>query len=81
MKNSRRLLLLAVPGLAVLLLSSGCTSTNLARVRPWERAALADYTMNLGRDPLALAAAEHVYFSRESSTGGRGVSGGSCGCN
>ena len=81
MKTSRRLLVLAVPGVAILLLSSGCTSTSLARVHPWERTALVDYSMNPGRDPLALAAAEHVYFSRESASGGRGVNGSSCGCN
>ena len=81
MKNSRRLLLLAVPGVAILLLASGCTNPSLVRVHPWERAALADYTMNPGRDPLALASAEHIYFSRESASGGRGVNGSSCGCN
>jgi len=81
MKNSRLLLFVTVPGVAVLLLASGCTSASLARVHPWERTALADYTMNPGRDPLALAASEHVYFSRESASGGRGVNGSSCGCN
>ncbi len=81
MKTSRRLLLVAVPGLVLLALASGCTNPSLARVHPWERAALADYTMNPARDPLALAAAEHVYFSRESASGGRGVGGSGCGCN
>ena len=61
--------------------STGCTSTNLVRVKPWERADLADYTMNPGRDPLATAMSEHVYFSRETATGGRGVGGSGCGCN
>ena len=46
-----------------------------------ERAALADYTMNPGRDPLATAMAEHTFFSRETATGGRGVGGSGCGCN
>jgi hypothetical protein len=58
---------------------TGCATT--ARVQPWERATLADYTMRPDRDPLALALAEHVYFSRESATGGRGVGGSGCGCN
>ncbi len=61
--------------------SSGCSQTNLVRVKPWERAALADYTMNPGRDPLARALAEHTFFSRETATGGRGVGGSGCGCN
>jgi len=37
--------------------------------------------MNSGRDPLATANAEHVYFSREAAPGGRGVGGSGCGCN
>jgi hypothetical protein len=34
-------------------------------------------------DPIATATvnAEHVYFSRESASGGRGVGGSGCGCN
>lgn len=67
--------------LAGVVLLSGCTSTNLVRVKPWERAALADYTMNPARDPLHTAMAEHVFFSRETAAGGRGVGGSGCGCN
>ena len=59
----------------------GCANSNLVRVKPWERATLADYTMNPGRDPIATVNAEHVYFSRESASGGRGVGGSGCGCN
>jgi hypothetical protein len=32
-------------------------------------------------DPIATVNAEHVYFSRESASGGRGVGGSGCGCN
>jgi hypothetical protein len=60
---------------------SGCASTELARVKPWQRAALADYTMRPDRDPLNTAMSEHVYFSRETASGGRGVGGSGCGCN
>ena len=70
----RRLLLLALFGLGLGL--GGC-----ATVQPWERATLADYTMNPGRDPLHNTMFEHIYFSREASTGGRGVGGSGCGCN
>jgi hypothetical protein len=68
---------------SVLCLGSGCSSTNttLVRVKPWERATLAGYDMNPARDPIATAMAEHVYFSRETATGGRGVGGSGCGCN
>jgi len=79
MKLRRFFLLLS---LAILSLAgAGCTSANLVRVKPWERAELAGYTMNPGRDPLATAMAEHVFFSRESAAGGRGVGGSGCGCN
>lgn len=62
-------------------LGSGCANANLARVKPWERATLADYTMRPDRDPLHTAMVEHRYFSRETATGGRGVGGSGCGCN
>jgi hypothetical protein len=66
------LALLALPAF----FTSGCTT-----VQPWERAALADYKMNPARDPLLTAMCEHGYFSREASSGGRGVGGSGCGCN
>jgi hypothetical protein len=59
-------------------LFTGCATV---KVQPWERATLADYTMRADRDPLAVAAGEHTYFSRESAMGGRGVGGSGCGCN
>jgi hypothetical protein len=77
--TSRRLLsFLLLTGAAC---AGGCTSAQLTRVQPWERAALADYTMNPSRDPLHTAMSEHIYFSREGSSGGRGVGGSGCGCN
>jgi hypothetical protein len=71
-------LLLAALSIAVL---GGCANPKLVRVKPWERAQLADYMMRPDRDPLATANAEHVYTSRESATGGREVGGSGCGCN
>ncbi len=72
--NRKHLILLA--GLALVGLGSGC-----AHVKPWERSALADYTMRGDRDSLGVAFDEHMYFSREAASGGRGVGGGGCGCN
>lgn len=69
-------LLLLLGGLAALM--TGCTT---AKVQPWERAALADYTMRPDRDPMHNTMSEHIYFSREASSGGRGVGGSGCGCN
>jgi len=67
--------------LLVAALISGCAGFNPVRVKPWKRAALADYIMQADRDPLHTVFAEHVYFSRESTTGGGGVGGSGCGCN
>ena len=58
------------------LLQTGC-----AHVSPWERGDLADFTMRDDRDPLDDTFREHVFFTREAASGGRGVGGGGCGCN
>jgi Domain of unknown function (DUF4266) len=63
---------------AVLLTGVSCSSTN---VKPWERGQLAGYLMKPSRDPLSDSISEHVWFTRESFAGGRGVGGGGCGCN
>ena len=68
-------------GIVAVALSGGCANPSLARVKPWERATLTDYTMRPDRDPLHTAMAEHIYFSRETATGGRAVGGSGCGCN
>ncbi|MBE7538155.1 MAG: DUF4266 domain-containing protein [Opitutaceae bacterium] len=72
-----RIALLVLAAIAAVL-ASGCTTTT---VQPWERGTLASYAMRPDRDPLATAMNEHIYFSRESTTGGRGVGGSGCGCN
>ena len=55
-------------------LAGGCTT-----VKPWERDlhARADMQPNT----LDLAIDDHIYFSKEASSGGRGFAGGGCGCN
>ncbi len=77
----KKRLLLPLGLIAVAVGFSGCAGANLVRVKPWERATLADYTMRPDRDPLATSMSEHIYFSRETATGGRGVGGSGCGCN
>ena len=77
-----KLSLILLPALlALCAFSGGCSSAQLTRVHPWERATLADYTMRSDRDPLHTAMSEHIFFSREASSGGRGVGGSGCGCN
>ena len=50
-------------------------------VHPWERSVLARKEMKLDADALDLALDDHIYFSKEASSGGRGFGGGGCGCN
>lgn len=58
------------------LLFGGCASLG---VKPWER----DLQARADMQPSAIDAAvdDHVYFSKEASSGGRGFAGGGCGCN
>jgi len=68
----------------ILTLTLGCgllTMTGCQNVKPWQRGTLADYTMRADRDPLGVGQDEHIFFSREGASGGRGVGGGGCGCN
>jgi len=67
-------------GLAVLslLFSAGCSSMG---VEPWERDVLAKDEMQLTTDEIEAATDDHIYFSKEASSGGRGFGGGGCGCN
>lgn len=58
---------------------AGCSS--LGDVKPWQRELLAREDMQLDADPLDAAIDEHMYFSKEASSGGRGFGGGGCGCN
>ncbi len=50
-------------------------------VHPWQRDVLADPVMQLICDPLEIELDDHIYFSKEASSGGRGFGGGGCGCN
>ena len=60
-----------------LMLLSGCGAT----VKPWERGILAKPEMQFGSEALNDAYDDHIYFSKEASSGGRGFGGGGCGCN
>ncbi len=60
------------------ILLSACSSLG---VQPWERDLLAKDSMQLVPDYLDNFYDEHIYFSKEASSGGQGVGGGGCGCN
>jgi len=64
--------------LAVLLAIAGCSSMG---VEAWDRDILAKDEMQLTSDPIEAALDDHIYFSKEASSGGRGFGGGGCGCN
>ncbi|MFT4925313.1 MAG: hypothetical protein ACI8WB_001405 [Phenylobacterium sp.] len=59
-------------------LTSGCANLG---VKPWERDLLAKDAMALNASPLDSALDDHIYFSKEASSGGRSFAGGGCGCN
>jgi hypothetical protein len=73
--NERNLCRLAA-ALAIGTLLGGC-----AGVEPWDRDVLARPDMQIVSDPIEAAADEHIYFSKEASSGGQGFGGGGCGCN
>jgi len=76
------ILRLKYPGFLLLLFGaaamSGCASLG---VQPWQRDVLARQDMRLDADPLDAAIDDHLYFSKEASSGGRSFAGGGCGCN
>ncbi len=65
--------------IAVLIISStGCANLG---VEPWERDLLAKKEMSLNASPIDSSLDDHIYFSKEASSGGKGFGGGGCGCN
>jgi len=69
-------------GLSLLLagavVASGCSSIG---VKPWQRDLLAREDMRPDGNPIDAAIDDHMYFSKEASSGGRVFAGGGCGCN
>ncbi|ASJ96858.1 MULTISPECIES: DUF4266 domain-containing protein [Shewanella] len=73
MKNSQSALFI----LALLLLPA-CSSLG---VQPWERGQFAREDMQPDTDEMDMSIEDHIYFSKEASSGGRTLAGGGCGCN
>jgi hypothetical protein len=57
------------------------SACSIQPVQPWERDVLAQKKMELNSHPLDTYLDEHIYYSKENSSGGQGVGGGGCGCN
>ena len=59
-------------------LASWCSSLG---VKPWQRDVLSREDMQLNANSIDEAIDDHLYFSKEASSGGRSFAGGGCGCN
>jgi hypothetical protein len=59
-------------------LASGCSSLG---VKPWQRDVPSREDMQLNANSIDEAIDDHLYFSKEASSGGRSFAGGGCGCN
>jgi len=73
--NRLRPWVLVLAGLATVTLG-GCASLG---VEPWERDLHARADMQPDSHDAVID--DHIYFSKEASSGGRGFAGGGCGCN
>ena len=60
------------------LLLSGCA---VVGVQVWQRDVLSKPEMQMDSPTLDRAIDDHIYFSKEASSGGRSFGGGGCGCN
>lgn len=78
MSRAAMRVLLAALSIAALALLDGCAAMV---VQPWDRDLLAEKKMSLNPSPMLNAVDDHIYFSKEGSTGGTDVGGGGCGCN
>jgi hypothetical protein len=58
--------------------SGGCSTLG---AKPWEHDLLAERAMQVSAYPIEASMDDHIYFSKEASSGGRGFAGGGCGCN
>ena len=75
-KRNVFLLLMAVFIFAAMI--SGCSTIG---VQVWDRDILAKPEMEMDNQALDQSIDDHIYFSKEASSGGRSFGGGGCGCN
>jgi hypothetical protein len=73
LRHKWSLLILLVAGAG-----SGCASLG---AKPWDHDLLAERSMQVDAYPLQSGMDDHIYFSKEASSGGRSFAGGGCGCN
>jgi hypothetical protein len=66
---------------AMLVAGCLCAGCSAPGVKPWQRDLMAKPEMQLDPYPVDSTIDDHLYFSKEASSGGRGFGGGGCGCN
>ena len=66
-------------GLLILIAFCGTALGGCATVEPWQRDLQARDDMRPDAHDMAID--DHIYFSKEASSGGRSFAGGGCGCN
>lgn len=67
--------------LLIVLVSLSLTACSHLGVKPWDRDLLAKPDMTGEQNRADQSFDDHIYFSKEASSGGRGFGGGGCGCN
>jgi hypothetical protein len=73
-----RLLVIICAVLVAAVVLSGCGAVG---VQVWDRDVLSKPEMQMDRQALDRSIDDHIYFSKEASSGGRSFGGGGCGCN
>jgi hypothetical protein len=71
-------LVMLIGALALAATVTGCSSMG---AKPWQRDIMSRSDMRPGGAGLDDAIDDHMYFSKEASSGGRSFGGGGCGCN
>ena len=65
----------------VIVVASLLAACSAVGPKPWEHDLMAKREMQPNPHPLLTSADDHMYFSKEGSSGGRSFAGGGCGCN
>ena len=76
--KKRKVVLLILAAAVFAALISGCSAIG---VQVWDRDILSKPEMELDNQAVDHSIDDHIYFSKEASSGGRGFGGGGCGCN
>jgi hypothetical protein len=68
-------------GVAIALWAGSALLAGCAGPQAWDKGMLARPEMAISWNALAARFEQHIYESKEASSGGYGVGGGGCGCN